>query len=369
MKKISLLMIVFTIALLSCKKDININNTFKNVSIDSKLSKTATTISGVFLDDGVLHFESNEAVENAYLELERVQNADIDAYYAKYNKYSDENIQLMNEKELDELNDYFNKIDIEIGFSEQNILKQFEKTLNFKSLRLINETVFTKWLKNDGDNHENDPTKDEFILDEFAQVMFNEHREIMIGEKIYIMIKNGFLEITDGNKETMLVLRNNTDDYINHNNIIAHVNDTDSENSLKSTNSSNCYAFLKNNRIKYNGSNKYYKGWVSRWLYPWGYRHAKAELTNYKKGFFGWSTYRAYSHVQVKGNCVVYNSNCSGHQSVDKENIGTRVHISVSQPNVNKAFKRYSYLNGGLAGRFRGAGLSGYTTKNLYYGW
>lgn len=105
---------------------------------------------------------------------------------------------------------------------------------------------------------------------------------------------------------------------------------------------------------------------VSRWLYPWGYRHAKAELTNQKKIGASWFPYVAAINVTVDGNSVTDNSNCSGHYPFNKPTVSSAKHAYASEPGINQVFKRYSIGDAGVQGIFKGAGLSNSIAKFLF---
>lgn len=247
----------------SCTKENNILNQHQNISLDTEFAtnKTSLTINGVFNDDGVLNFVSKEAVYSAHVLLEQTQARENEAFYATYISYTQEEMENISDTNSDVLNAFLDQKSVSEGFSENYLLKQFESKLNFKSLRSIMEMKENDWLSTNGDNLELSPYKTEYIIDEFAQTFINEYHEIIMGNSIFILMEDGYLEITDGNRSTMLALRGNNANYKNYSNVRANYGDDENHTMSGKTeaSSSSCFAYLHRIGWQDNGNTKRFK--------------------------------------------------------------------------------------------------------------
>ena len=354
----------------SCTKENNILNQHQNISLDTEFAtnKTSLTINGVFNDDGVLNFVSKEAVYNAHVLLEETQARENEAFYATYIYYTQEEMENISDENSDKLNAFLDQKSVSEGFSENYLLKQFESKLNFKSLRSIMETKENDWLSTNGDNLELNPYKTEYIIDEFAQTFINEYHEIIMGNSIFILMEDGYLEITDGNRSTMLALRGNNANYKNYSNVRANYGDDESSTMSGKTEAANgtCKAFMHSIDYEWNGNSKRFKWALSRWTYPWGYKHVKSEIINQKKSGSIWKNYVASYYVAVDGTTVDNNSDCSGYVTLNNYRSGSAKSRWVSVAGVNKVNPRYSLGYSGIQGIFRGAGKSNQVAKFLH---
>ena len=146
------------------------------------------------IGDGILKFDSEEHVEEVMNMLRQDCETWDDLFMNNYGE--------MQEEELEEWEGI-------LGYNEFQPLLEFEAQLNVSGLMLRDqqEAVVDTWLNN---GMEGDIPIDSVFIDEIEQSLYNQHREICIGEIIYQYRPNGYVMIPEDSIESMNVYREMT---------------------------------------------------------------------------------------------------------------------------------------------------------------
>jgi hypothetical protein len=214
MKKLSLMMISALFVLVACNKE-NQQESFRSITLKSQLNDAgknefynSVTIDGVTKFNDMLWFKDQESFLKAIEILDEFQEKDIEIFNSKYVTKTEEQLENYSWEEFEDYILEIEKKEIEIGFSDVGIFKQFEQALNFNSLRKKMFDLEYQFLNSQDENWDNYP-EHEFIPFESEQTVFNVYEEVRIGNEIYKLIEEGYFIIKDGDYATLLKLRNN----------------------------------------------------------------------------------------------------------------------------------------------------------------
>jgi hypothetical protein len=256
-----------------CKKEQLEQSANFNAQNKSSL-RTGTDFTEVRFENEVLCFPNNDYVV-------RVLN-NLDADIEKWNTDFFNNYRHLPEDSL-------NLIAEQQNFNDEQPLLDFEEYFRIKSLRQIISEKEQLWLLTDGEKIENDPDN-HFITDNTVRTILNEYAEVKIGNSYFKFVEHGYYEVTDGNFETLKLLRDtNVNNLTNLVNVVFH----------KSLSGEGCNSNKRKEDYKTVGS-KRIKWVVSHWTYPWG-RYAIAKTDNYEKRNNKWKKYSTYTEARVYG--------------------------------------------------------------------
>lgn len=258
-----------------CKKE-HINQPVNLLKIDKSFLETTSFIDHVEQENGVLAFPNSDYLLEVLAFLENEVDNWNTHFLEKHRHFSDDSLSILAE---------------ELNFNEEKPLFDFEDRFNFTSLRKIISDNENEWLQNMGESSENDPDN-HFIEDETVRTILNQFAEVKIGDAYFKFTENGYYEVTDGNFETLTLLRNPNNDVMSLKNVQFH----------KSPDyPGDCTSDKRQEGFKDNSSNNKRIKWVvSHWTYPWG-RYAIAKTKNYKKQNNKWKKYSTYSVARVYG--------------------------------------------------------------------
>lgn len=326
-----------------------IQDDFKTILINSQIANKTNgntlsnvSISGVKIVNGMIHFKDLKSYSEAKRDLEKLQFQDIENFNSVYLNYSKSELSNLSENELDEISDKLELISKDINFSETGIYEQFEKKLNFNSLRSIlfeKEEIF---LNNPNPNWELDPDNHFIVLDE-ERTFLNADAEIKIGNSIYKFTEQYLFEITDGNYDTLLEIKNNGYNAKMTNVIVTDLESNEkvnaSEYSTKS-NSNGCKKFKSKSGFRYNSNNTKRIKWVVK-LRTFFNNKLIAKTVNYKKKGKRWVKYKTSVVAANSG------SSCQGiyHSSSNYTNLYAKSVTHKTTINYYGSFKS-GYLNG-----------------------
>ncbi len=276
----SLSFLCFSLLIFGCSKQNITSNKGFNTEFNNVYDKNLTT--GVTKENGMLKFNNIQHVRNTLSILDSLYRANEDVLLNSYpNKTGQE---LM-------------KIEDSIAFKEFQTYERFENDLAFNSLR--------KKIQNDMANYENtdlnlnnDP-EDHYVFEYSVQAILNEHCEVKIGNSIYKFYEKFYIEIIDGDLNTLYAIRNNTNLIYSLNNVRVEGNENQFNNK-----SLYCEGHIARHG-NYTTGGRRIKWRIAICTYPWN-RYVIAESTNYIIFNNHWKKYRCHTKCRVWGDISDY---------------------------------------------------------------
>lgn len=277
-KILSINLVLLLLVSIGCTKDITNVDDYTSVDLNSMFSsskKSVATIQNVTTFEDILRFKTEEDFDNARIILLKMQESELTAFNNKYLDESKEDFE------------YLDQIAEEIGFSEEGIFEQFNKALNFKSLRNkinIQEAIF---LNNENPDWDNNPIN-HFLGTPDMFTLINPFNEFMIGDKIYKTYEDGLtLVVSNKDYEAILELRANREEYVNLSSvsIFGNENASGKNSATFKTSGSGCRmnkkAFKQQKYSKYGIQYRANKNTGITDVGVWEYAYSR--ITNYRK--------------------------------------------------------------------------------------
>lgn len=138
--------------------------------------------------NGMLEFDDIATFLNTLDMLEQQADAYDDNFLAQWKH--------LNESEIDDKED-------QLGFNPDQPYINFERSYpGFTSLRKVIANQVTTWLSHSSLDDKNDP-EDHFIIDDELRAVLNVNAQVKIGKSLFQMTRFGYVEITDGNFNTL----------------------------------------------------------------------------------------------------------------------------------------------------------------------
>lgn len=191
--KIFMVIIATMVLFSSCKKDAEIKNNNKDLSITNDYQLPARLKSDVTYANNMIVFNSNESFNEVVDLLERENQKYQDSYFNSKQNLNEE--ELNAQMEIDK-------------FNPDAVYEAFEKYYSFQSLRDELKAEEEKWLEKDADKNTQEFNPSFYPLSDRCQCIANTDGEYMIGTTIYRVEKDGLVyEIKNADFNALATIR------------------------------------------------------------------------------------------------------------------------------------------------------------------
>ncbi|MEZ4855491.1 MAG: hypothetical protein R2812_03310 [Gelidibacter sp.] len=200
--------LVFLLVLFcSCEKD-NITEAPANALVPTKgirFIPNNSTTNRTSVVNGMLAFDDVATFLSTIETLANDAEAYDDDFVAKWNYLSDDDLEAK---------------EIELGHNPDQPLVDFENQFSgFTSLRKTIEVQLDNLIKNETLNDTNDPD-DHFIMDNEVRTVLNADAQVMIGHSLFQMTMFGYVEVTDGDFNTLALVASSDASTLNLPNVV-----------------------------------------------------------------------------------------------------------------------------------------------------
>jgi hypothetical protein len=328
MKKQKLFLVVAVTAVIggsffyACKKESN-----EILPENEKVSKVYS-LHSIRNEGNILCFESFEHVKWTIDELDRL----LDEYNERYIA------PLLAGRSDDEL--------VEIaeqgGIDSYKPFEEFERSLNFTSLRKVLLEAELHWLETtDGENIEEDPDN-HYVMETSFRTVLNPNAELKIGGVYFRYLEEGYFETMD--ITTLTNTRNGDYSNVENGNLV-----------LEKYQKSGCRSGKTKSDFAYNNGKSRRIKWViaHKTPFPKG-RHVKAKTKNYYKKNRTWKKYEATCSAKVYGHISGWDGNCS--TQVDFNPNNQIVRHTAAKKAKHKIYVQTMTKSGWVKGEHMGAG-------------
>lgn len=239
---------------------------------------------------GMLSFNDTEEFLETLKELEELTVSYEDNFMSMWNSLDEDEL----DKKMDELN-YDSRQPL-IDFQEQ--FSGFSSLLNTV---IEQEKVF---LNNEMLDDLNDPD-DMYIYDDELRAVLNNKGQVKIGTSLYQMTRFGYIEITDGDYNTLALVENGDASTIDAPNVIIHgayFGSKEGKNNVNNATNGGCRTWISDEHHYYPTSDRRIKGKqvLNGYSYIWG-SSVKAKTVHYKKIRRKWKRRPGTITAEVRG--------------------------------------------------------------------
>ncbi|WP_179349302.1 hypothetical protein [Winogradskyella pacifica] len=279
----------------SCQKeDVTIDETTQSAEDGIRFITPSIAKAGPGLVNGMLEFPDVATFLSTIETLESQAELYDDNFIKYWNHLNDDDI----DAKEDDLN-----------YDPQTPFIEFENGFpGFRSLRNKIESDIVTWLNNSVLDEANDP-EDHFIFDDEMRAVLNEDAQVKIGKSLFQMTRFGYVEVTDGNFNTLALVASSDASQLFMQNVNVEGGYYGSSSGNNNQTTTTCRTDIEDGGSHYPASNRRIK--VQQKLK--GYSAVfgskiKAKTIHYKKKNGKWKRRRGWITAKVLGESV--NVNC-----------------------------------------------------------
>jgi hypothetical protein len=250
-----------------------------------KLAEPRVESAFEYRDDlGMLEFRSPEDFQELVDQLERQIDAADDEFLSEFGRLSD-----------DALHEY----EYKTGYDTAAPLIEFERENGIeRSMRQVYAEAHADWVQKEQLDPETDPAR-EFVYSEAEMTLLNADGEVKVGDSILIMKWNGFIEITDGDVDTLDRLQGGELDLLEAPNVVNGLSE-ESHTQVEILDQREVTARACGGNCKWWASTRHDHTYANKRkvvrriqfrAWPWLGRSV-VSITSYKKTWFVWVRYR-----------------------------------------------------------------------------
>ena len=294
MKNLLKSLLVFSLVFFSsCEKENLTEQSQENISIKGIRYITSNTESSrTSVVNGMLEFEDVASFLATIEHLEQQTESHDDAFLAKWNHLNDDDLEA---KEISEGHDIHQPL---INFENQ--------FSGFVSLRKAIRSEQENLIKNQTLNDTNEPDN-HFVMEDEVRTVLNANAQVKIGQSLYQMTRFGYVEVTDGDFNTLAIVANSDASTLNLQNVEIHGGyyGSSSANNTQNT-ATDCRTDIDETNYKNLSSNYRVKGIQKLKGYNaiWGTK-IKAKTVHQKKRWWGgWTSKRTWITAKIEGESV-----------------------------------------------------------------
>lgn len=333
---LSFLLVVLFFSTISCEKENLAENNTNLVSNQKiKFIQNGSSTSRTSSVNGMLEFDDTATFLSTIEMLAKQAEDHDDAFVNKYDYLNDDDLEAK---------------EIEIGHDVHQPFIDFENQFSgFTSLRKDIRTEQDRLIQSELLNDSNDPDN-HYVFDDEIRTVLNEKAQVKIGKSLFQMTRFGYVEITDGDFNTLAIVESSDASQLNLPNVVVnggYYGSSSANNNNPPGTPTDCRTDYDETNYKTTSSNRRIKGIQKLKGYSslWGSK-IKAKTKYQKKRWWGgWTAKRTRINAKIYEESVNRYCELPAYQDRSKTKRGKKVKVTISSPSSNVFKTKYHKLS------------------------
>lgn len=271
--------------------------------------------------NGLLAFDDIETFLNTIEDLEKEAEDYDNDFLSKWDHLNDDALEAK---------------EIELSHNPNQPMADFESDFSgFVSLRKAIENQLEDLIKFQTLNDSNDPDN-HYVMEDAVRTVLNADAQVMIGHSLYQMTRFGYVEITDGDFNTLALIANaDATQYTNLPNLVIHGGYYGSNSGNNTQNNApSCRTDYDETNYKTTSSNRRVKGIQKLKGHSalWGTKIKSKTVHQKKRWWGGWTSQRTWIKAKIEGESVNNSCNQPNEENEFKQGRKHKVIAKISGP-------------------------------------